>query len=55
MLFVHLKSADARSQVHIQQVGQKELKRASNLAARAGEIRKKEKVLLEKHGLKGRL
>ena len=39
-------------QVHIQQVGQRELKRAPALARKAAEIKKKEAVLFEKHGLK---
>ena len=39
-------------QVHIQQVGQRELKRAPALARKAAENKKKEAVLFGKHGLK---
>ena len=38
--------------VHIQQVGQKELKRAPGLYKRNEEVERKEKVLLERAGLK---
>lgn len=41
--------------VHIQQVGQKELKRAPGLHKRIGEVQKKEKVLLGRAGFKAHL
>lgn len=41
--------------VHIQQVGQRELKRAPALARRAADIRQKEKQLVEKYNIKGEL
>ncbi|KAK0490753.1 acyl-CoA dehydrogenase/oxidase [Armillaria novae-zelandiae] len=41
--------------VHVQQVGQRELKRAPGLIKKAAEIRKKELEILEKAGFKSRL
>jgi acyl-CoA dehydrogenase len=41
--------------VHIQQVGQRELRRAPGLTKRHAEVKKKEKVLLEKAGFKAHL
>jgi acyl-CoA dehydrogenase len=41
--------------VHIQQVGQRELKRAPGLSEKHAEVKRKEKALLEKAGLKARL
>ena len=41
--------------MHIQQVGQRELKRAPELVRKAQELRKKENALLEKNGLKAQL
>lgn len=42
-------------QVHIQQIGQRELKRAPDLVKQTVEVKKKEKVLFEKYGLKPHL
>lgn len=42
-------------QVHTQQVGQRELKRAPGLVKKAAEIKKKELEILEKAGFKSRL
>ena len=42
-------------QVHIQQIGQRELKRAPEIAKRHSEIRKKEKQLFEKYNVKSHL
>lgn len=39
-------------QVHIQQVGQRELKRAPALAKKAAEVKRKEQLLLNQAGLK---
>ncbi|ESK97502.1 acyl- dehydrogenase [Moniliophthora roreri MCA 2997] len=50
-----LRLADGPDAVHIQQVGLRELKRAPALVAKEQERRKKEKVLMEKAGLKARL
>ncbi|PCH41400.1 acyl-CoA dehydrogenase NM domain-like protein [Wolfiporia cocos MD-104 SS10] len=50
-----LRIADGPDAVHIQQIGQRELRRAPELAKRTADIRKREKVLLEKHGLKASL
>ncbi|KAI0786337.1 acyl-CoA dehydrogenase/oxidase [Abortiporus biennis] len=47
-----LRLADGPDAVHIQQIGQRELKRAPSLAQRTAEIKKKEKQLFEKYGLK---
>jgi acyl-CoA dehydrogenase len=41
--------------VHIQQVGQRELKRVPLLVERTKKMKQKEKVLLEKAGFKGHL
>jgi acyl-CoA dehydrogenase len=41
--------------VHIQQVGQRELKRAPGLIAKHAEVKRKEKILLDKAGLKAHL
>ncbi|EAU84567.2 acyl-CoA dehydrogenase [Coprinopsis cinerea okayama7 len=45
-----LRIADGPDAVHIQQVGQRELKRVPRLVERTREIKKKEKALLEKAG-----
>jgi len=50
-----LRIADGPDAVHIQQVGMRELKRAESLHNRAKEKRKKEKLLLEKAGIKSHL
>ncbi|KAK7060318.1 hypothetical protein VNI00_001083 [Paramarasmius palmivorus] len=50
-----LRLADGPDAVHIQQVGLRELKRAPALVAKEQERKKKEKVLMEKAGLKGHL
>ncbi|KAK0231052.1 acyl-CoA dehydrogenase/oxidase [Armillaria fumosa] len=50
-----LRIADGPDAVHIQQVGQRELKRAPGLVKKAAEIRKKELEILEKAGFKSRL
>lgn len=50
--FISLQGPDA---VHIQQVGQRELKRAPGLAERTRQIKLKEKAILEKAGLKAKL
>jgi acyl-CoA dehydrogenase len=42
-------------QVHIQQIGQRELKRVPALAKRRDEVEKREKAMLQKYGLKARL
>jgi len=47
-----LRIADGPDAVHIQQVGQRELRRAPALTKKVAEIQKKEAVLFEKHGLK---
>lgn len=41
--------------VHIQQVGQRELKRAPALTKKYAEVKRKEKALLEKAGIKSHL
>jgi acyl-CoA dehydrogenase len=46
-----LRIADGPDAVHIQQVGQRELKRAPELHRKAQELKKKQNALLEKHGL----
>jgi len=50
-----LRLADGPDAVHIQQVGQRELKRAPALAKKHAEVKKKEKVLMEKAGFKAHL
>ncbi|SJL01726.1 related to acyl-CoA dehydrogenase, medium-chain specific, mitochondrial precursor [Armillaria ostoyae] len=50
-----LRIADGPDAVHIQQVGQRELKRAPGLVKKAAEIKKKELEILEKAGFKSRL
>jgi acyl-CoA dehydrogenase len=50
-----LRLADGPDAVHIQQVGQKELKRAPALVKRRAEVKKKERALLERAGLKAHL
>ncbi|EGO01728.1 hypothetical protein SERLA73DRAFT_177178 [Serpula lacrymans var. lacrymans S7.3] len=47
-----LRIADGPDAVHIQQVGQRELKRGPALAKRAAEIKKKELAVMEKAGVK---
>ncbi|CAL1702303.1 unnamed protein product [Somion occarium] len=50
-----LRLADGPDAVHIQQIGQRELKRAPALAKRTVEIKQKEKLLLERYGAKSPL
>ncbi|KAH0839695.1 acyl-CoA dehydrogenase NM domain-like protein [Lanmaoa asiatica] len=50
-----LRLADGPDAVHIQQVGQRELKRAPELHKRAVEFSKKEEVIMQKAGIKARL
>jgi len=47
-----LRIADGPDAVHIQQVGQRELKRAPALAKKSAEVKKREAALFERHGLK---
>ncbi|KAH9951801.1 acyl-CoA dehydrogenase NM domain-like protein [Amylocystis lapponica] len=47
-----LRIADGPDAVHIQQIGQRELRRAPALAKRTAEIKQKEKALLAKHNIK---
>lgn len=42
-------------EVHVQQIGQRELKRAVGLVKKAQETKKREDVLLAKHNLKASL
>lgn len=42
-------------QVHIQQIGQRELKRAPAVTKRFAEIKKKEKELLQRYNVKSHL
>jgi acyl-CoA dehydrogenase len=51
-LFFMNKGPDA---VHIQQVGQRELKRAPGLVKKAQELQRKEVAMLQKYGLKAHL
>ncbi|KAH9938431.1 acyl-CoA dehydrogenase NM domain-like protein [Fomitopsis serialis] len=50
-----LRIADGPDAVHIQQIGQRELKRAPALANRTAEIKKREKRLLEQNNIKASL
>lgn len=50
-----LRIADGPDAVHIQQVGQRELRRAPGLVKKAVERKRKEGVLMEKAGIKGHL
>ncbi|KAJ3478175.1 hypothetical protein NLI96_g9950 [Meripilus lineatus] len=50
-----LRFADGPDAVHIQQIGQRELKRAPALVKQTADIKKKEKILFEKYGLKQHL
>ncbi|KDQ64826.1 hypothetical protein JAAARDRAFT_28468 [Jaapia argillacea MUCL 33604] len=47
-----LRLADGPDAVHMQQIGQRELRRAPALAKRTAEIKKKERVLMERLGMK---
>ncbi|KAF7433286.1 hypothetical protein PC9H_005236 [Pleurotus ostreatus] len=47
-----LRIADGPDAVHLQQVGQRELRRAAEVVERATAIKRKEKAILEKAGLK---
>jgi hypothetical protein len=42
-------------EVHIQQIGQRELKRAAGLVKKAQELKKREDALLAKHNIKASL
>ncbi|KAG6893375.1 putative acyl-CoA dehydrogenase ibr3 [Termitomyces sp. T159_Od127] len=50
-----LRIADGPDAVHIQQVGQRELRRAPRLTQKAAERKKREQALFEKAGLKSHL
>jgi len=50
-----LRIADGPDAVHIQQVGQRELKRAPGLVKKAQELQGKEVAMLQKYGLKAHL
>ncbi|TDL29328.1 acyl-CoA dehydrogenase NM domain-like protein [Rickenella mellea] len=50
-----LRLADGPDAVHIQQIGQRELKRAAALTKQAAETKKKENLLMEKNGFKAQL
>ncbi|KZP24670.1 acyl-CoA dehydrogenase NM domain-like protein [Athelia psychrophila] len=50
-----LRLADGPDAVHIQQVGQRELKRAPGLTKKHAEVKRKEKALLENAGIKTHL
>lgn len=50
-----LRIADGPDAVHIQQVGQRELRRATVLTKKAAELKKRERVLMEKAGIKAHL
>ncbi|EIW82254.1 acyl-CoA dehydrogenase NM domain-like protein [Coniophora puteana RWD-64-598 SS2] len=50
-----LRFADGPDAVHLQQIGQRELKRAPELHRRAAELKEKEKAVWEKAGMKARL
>ncbi|KAG5220791.1 acyl-CoA dehydrogenase [Salix suchowensis] len=49
-----LRIADGPDAVHLQQVGQRELRRAGEVVERATAIKRKEKAILEKAGLKSK-
>lgn len=53
--FAHVDPNQGPDAVHIQQVGQRELKRAPALARRAADIKQTEKQLAEKYNIKGDL
>ncbi|KAI6004089.1 acyl-CoA dehydrogenase/oxidase [Pisolithus albus] len=50
-----LRMADGPDAVHIQQVGQRELRRADELRKRAQELRQKEAIVFEKAGIRSHL
>jgi len=50
-----LRIADGPDAVHIQQVGQRELRRAPDLVKKAQELQKKQAAMLQKYGLKAHL
>jgi len=50
-----LRIADGPDAVHIQQIGQRELRRAPALTKQTAAIKNKERLLLEKHGMKALL
>ncbi|KAI6047123.1 acyl-CoA dehydrogenase/oxidase [Pisolithus marmoratus] len=50
-----LRMADGPDAVHIQQVGQRELRRANELRKRVQELRQKEAIVFKKAGIKSRL
>ncbi|KDR83361.1 hypothetical protein GALMADRAFT_235456 [Galerina marginata CBS 339.88] len=50
-----LRIADGPDAVHIQQVGQRELRRAPELTRKAQALKKKTNALMERHGLKAQL
>ncbi|KLO15665.1 acyl-CoA dehydrogenase NM domain-like protein [Schizopora paradoxa] len=50
-----LRIADGPDAVHIQQIGQRELKRAPALSKKHAELKQKEKALFTKHGVKSHL
>lgn len=50
-----LRYADGPDEVHIQQVGQRELRRAKNLHSEAAVLKQKQNALLEKNGFKANL
>jgi acyl-CoA dehydrogenase len=50
-----LRYADGPDEVHIQQVGQRELRRARKLHEDAAALKVKETALLEKHGFKSHM
>jgi len=50
-----LRLADGPDAVHIQQIGQRELKRAPELAQKHLEFKKREKALMQQHGVKASL
>jgi len=50
-----LRLADGPDEVHIQQIGQRELRRATGLVKKAQELKKREDALLAKHHIKASL